>query len=157
MTELTEAAEYFKKKRLEIEICGGMKGDALIIDFLVGELDFPESLISTGISSFAVIAKEQFEKLEKSGVIIDIADKKLIDLYSGHLLPAKVGRTDIEIKGRMGRKKYQGVSIVGVDFHPDYKWRSILGREFVFSFDVAEMGWPGDPVVGFYGCKKIKP
>ena len=133
-----------------------MKGDALIIDFKVGELNFSESLISTGVSSFVVIPKEQFEKLEKAGVIFDVIDKKFIDSYSGHSLPAKVGKTNIEIKGIMGGKKYQGVSIVGVKFHPKYKWGSILGGEFVSSFDAADMGWPGDPVIGFYGCRKIK-
>lgn len=149
--------EYFREKGLAIEVCGGMKGNALVIDFKVGELDFTESLIATGVASFAVIPKEQFKRLEKSGVVIDVVDKKLIDPYTGHSVPAKVGRADIEIRGRIGSRKYQGVSIVGVDFHVDYKWGSILGREFISSFNETEMGWPGDPVVGFYGCKKIKP
>jgi len=157
LERLDSAVEYFKKKGLVIEVCGGVKGDSLIIDFMIGELNFPDSLIATGVSNFAVIPEEQFEKLEKSGIITDVADRKFLDPYSGHSLPGKVGKTNIEVKGIMGRKKYQDVSVVGVKFHPKYKWGSILGKEFAFSFDETEMGWPGDPVIGFYGCRKIKP
>lgn len=154
--EEARIVEYFKNKGLEIDVRGWLVGKSMVIDFSIDGLDFKESLLATGFASFAVIPVGQFERLEKAGMIIDVdAGKSLTDPQSGNLISAKIGRADVEIKGITGSKVYQGVNIVGIEFNPPYKWGAVLGREFIFSFDYTEMGWPGDPVVGFYGCRKI--
>lgn len=149
--------EYFRQQGFAIEICGGIKRNAPVIDFTVGNLNFPESLIAIGVVSFAVISNKRFEYLEKWGTIVDVAvDKEFTDPYSGQSVLANVGKTDIEINGRTGSKGYQGVKIVGIEINSECEWSSILGREFTSSFDITEMGLPGCPVIGFYGCKKIE-
>jgi hypothetical protein len=146
---IEEAIKELEKEGLEIELFGPLR-KKFILEMEIGGKKL-ECIISTALEPFASIPSKEFKGLEKRGEIRGVRKARfLLPFYMGGLGNYKVGRADIRIRGEIGQKDYENVSIVANPTNHAY-----LGQEFVESFEVSIFGFKVDyPLVGFFGCKR---